>query len=146
MSGARHDCAAVDAALDELYLALAEIHDSLPGRKRAPGADARSWGMFYLREAAADGDSFDLFRAYLERKIYQAINRIVGDPDLDGYQRQVRATLAAFDFVIAALGELPLIEICSTCGLSSTRRYCDECARELNLESYENPLHQEQTT
>ncbi len=34
---------------------------------------------------------------------------------------------------------------CTACGLASSRHYCDDCARELNLEPYENPLHGEQS-
>lgn len=69
-------------------------------------------------------------------------------------RHQLRVALGAVDTAVAAMGVegvaepgvAPLVAPCTTCEALSTRRYCDECASELNVEPYENPPHQEYTT
>lgn len=35
----------------------------------------------------------------------------------------------------------PPTGLCTACGIASSRHYCDNCAREINLELYENLAH-----
>ena len=139
--------AAVEEAIDSFLIELASFHDEIPGRSRAEGVSERDWGLRYLRELSADGDKLDGLRAILESQLYRAASLLDDGRSFDGYRRQIRALLAAFDLVVvlcadelAALAD-PSKGACLTCGKASPRLYCEECARALNLEEYENPLH-----
>lgn len=141
------DHAAVEEALDTFLIELGSLHDEISGRSRADGVSERDWGLRYLRELAADGDNLSALREEMSSSFHRGLAASSGNFQLHYYRRQIRSLLAAFDLVVvlcadelAALSD-PGRGACRTCGTASPRLYCEECARAINLEEYENPLH-----
>jgi hypothetical protein len=136
VSPAGHDCSALDAAFEHFLVELAALQDEIRGRQRADEISPRDWGAASLREMAAGGDGLADLRAQLARSLG------VGSRRLDAYHRQIRALMAALDLVLAAYGG-QLADLaqagCTTCGRATGRHYCEDCARDLNLETYDNP-------
>lgn len=134
MSGPRHDCAAVDAALDELFRNLANLSDKQD--ERPEGVGDRERGLAYLAQIAPEAIRTQDVEALL--KMVRLAPRMT---ELFFRRAEVNA-LALLAFVQAIGGlETAAAGLCVSCGLGSARRYCDACASALAVQGHENPAH-----
>ena len=136
MSGPRHDCAAVDAALDELFRNLANLSDKQD--ERPEGVGDRERGLAYLAQIAPEAIRTQDVEALLKlvRPTYKwQLTEI--------FFRKAEVNALALLAVVQAIGglETTVAGLCVSCGLGSARRYCDACVRALAVQEHENPAH-----
>jgi len=143
---ATHNCAAVDVALDAFLVELALYHEGVLGHERTPGVSDREQGINYLRQMAAEASSYAQLRDEVEATFRSSLFKLQGGyaPFLEK-RREIGVLSVAFDLLMTLCADLidkggvGQTVACAACGRPSLRRYCDGCARELNLEGYENP-------
>lgn len=135
MSSYRHDCAAVDAAFDEFLTMLAAAADEQAGERRT-GVSDHDRGRAYLAQLTETFDSESL-GGWEDRWV--GGRRLSSDKEV-AQVRAARAALATLTMAVEVSGGM-IANACVACGARSDHRYCVECARELNLEAYDNPRH-----
>jgi hypothetical protein len=132
VSGPRHDCAAVDAALDELFRNLANLSDKQD--ERPEGVGDRERGLAYLAQIAPEA----IYTQDVEALLKQVRPRMT-----ELFFRKAEVNALALLAVVQAIGglETTAAGLCVSCGLGSARRYCDACVRALAVQGHENPAH-----
>lgn len=126
------DRAAVEEALEAFLIELANLADE--SETRPDGVSDRDRGLAYLGRLA---DPSDIAWMSITPARFSD-----GGPFATIELHRAKAARGALYALAAALGVAGgATGLCTICAKSSARRYCDDCALDRNIESYENPAH-----